>query len=622
MNSGTATIRCVNKKCKTINEIQNTFCHRCNTPILRNYLWIKGEFSQNYKVGDLIDDRFRLCYSKVVIDTKPDITIRTPEVIPEEIKPYLRLFSHRLHLPQIYGYLSFPEQAWLLEYESVPINNQGDLIYPRFFPGIESCLKKVSPLRQMNWLWQIVQLWQPLSQQKSLSSLFSFENIRVNGSIVKLIELELDQQTTPTLADLGDLFYSWLPLFDPLIENIIENITLSLQQNLFSNIDQVLNILDQSIYILGNNYYDRKFELITATDTGKKRKNNEDACYPEPNQLKKTTKELDTLAVICDGLGGQDGGEVASNLAIEIIHKSLQNSYKETLKKTLYSKNWTPLIDAEKIYHAISEANNKITHLNNNQKRRKLQRMGTTATISMAVAHEIYLANVGDSRIYWITPYSCHQVSIDDNIATKKVKKGDDLYRSISANRKSGTLLQALGMNFSSHLKIHIKRLILDEDSVFLLCSDGLSDYNRVEQYWRSEILPIIKQNKDLEQVMQSLMQIGLKKNGHDNITIALFSCQVEMLSQPRKEQELSWQYLNEIITDLPKPQFKNDNWFNSLWNTSFVHKTDNNKIRNIILILLTSSLLVSAVLFWHHKKSSPQQSHRQNLAKIQNLNN
>ena len=57
--------------------------------------------------------------------------------------------------------------------------------------------------------------------------------------------------------------------------------------------------------------------------------------------------------------------------------------------------------------------------------------MGTTATVALALAHEVYLAYVGDSRIYWITNKSCHQVSLDDDVATKKVKQGSEARRLI-----------------------------------------------------------------------------------------------------------------------------------------------------------------------------------------------
>ena len=611
MNQSTTKIRCVTKNCKNFNPIETKFCHQCSTPIVKKYLFIQGKLSKKYKVGELINNRFLLCYPQTVLDLKPDIILNTPEVIPEEIKVYLKLFAHRLHIPQVYGYLDFPEHAWLFEYESVPLNSEGKLIFPQFFPGIESCLSKVSALRQMNWLWQIVNLWTPLSQRKALSSFFIINNIRVDSSIVKLLKLQLDEDCTPTLQDLGNLWMDWLALFDPLVQDILKKIILSLQQNLFTNIDEVLQILDQIIYILGNNYYQRKYQVITATDTGKKKVNNEDACYPPVNKLKKVQRGCETLSVICDGLGGQDAGEVASSLAVKIINQTINDNYRYTDKKTLDKKHWTPLVDIENIYKAISEANNQITKLNNAEKRSKTKKMATTATMAMALAHELYLANVGDSRTYWITLNSCHQVSIDDDIATRTVKRGKELYRSISATPKGGILLQALGIEFSHKLKIHLKRLTLDEDSVFLLCSDGLSDLDRVEQYWYSEVRPLIQNKRNLEDVAKNLMDIGINKNGHDNISLALLFCEVKQRNKVERSEELSWKYLRTAIPNLPNPKEMKIQILSSTWMISL-----NTIIFTVILLVFGVSL---GLWCWNqHNSSDNKQS--SNIDRLLNL--
>ncbi|CCQ61106.1 hypothetical protein CWATWH0401_2966 [Crocosphaera watsonii WH 0401] len=65
----------------------------------------------------------------------------------------------------------------------------------------------------------------------------------------------------------------------------------------------------------------------------------------------------------------------------------------------------------------------------------------------------------------------------------------------------------------------------------FLLCSDGLSDYDRVEEYWNLKIAPILTQEKDLCQMGKELINIANNKNGHDNVTISLFYCQIKLSS-------------------------------------------------------------------------------------------
>jgi protein phosphatase len=159
--------------------------------------------------------------------------------------------------------------------------------------------------------------------------------------------------------------------------------------------------------------------------------------------------------------------------------------------------------------------------------------MGTTLVMAFAQAQEMYAAHVGDSRIYWITPHSCHQVTVDDDLASREVKLGYLLYRDAIQYPNAGALVQALGMSSATNLHPTVQRLIIDQDCVFLLCSDGLSDYDRVEQYWDSEILPLLRGEKNVTAVGESLLQLANQKNGHDNSTIALVYCRVVPKAEP-----------------------------------------------------------------------------------------
>ncbi|NEO26157.1 MAG: hypothetical protein F6K03_04490, partial [Kamptonema sp. SIO4C4] len=110
----------------------------------------------------------------------------------------------------------------------------------------------------------------------------------------------------------------------------------------------------------------------------------------------------------------------------------------------------------------------------------------------------------------------------------REVRLGYALYRDAVSFPSGGALVQALGMNPSSRLYPTIDRVMLDEDSVFLLCSDGLSDNDRVEQYWETEILPILTEGKKVDEAVDRLMAIANEKNGHDNITVALVHASVQ----------------------------------------------------------------------------------------------
>jgi len=99
---------------------------------------------------------------------------------------------------------------------------------------------------------------------------------------------------------------------------------------------------------------------------------------------------------------------------------------------------------------------------------------------------------------------------------------GYALYREALQYPSAGALVQALGMGASARLRPTINRAILDEDCVFLLCSDGLSDRDRVEQYWESEILPILAGKTTVATAGKRLVEIANTRNGHagDEVSI------------------------------------------------------------------------------------------------------
>lgn len=546
-------IHCINPQCNAVNPMNEGICEQCQTPMIRRYLWVMGEPDLSFDNGSVMGDRFYVVNENIVLDLKPGDMTFFPEDIPPDIVAYQRLFAQRLHIPQVYGAIAHENIIWLLEHQSIPLTPSGELLYPQIFPTLKNCWADASPLRQLNWLWQIVQLWYYFKKQKVLSSFLTKDNLRVDNGIIKIMELTPDHHYKPNFQDLGNFLEPLVVDTAEIIKEIVSHLVLSLQQRLITNSGEIIKILDQTLFILGNDYYQRKYHILTTTDPGKKRGKNEDACYPPSSELKENASGINTLTIICDGLGGQKGGEVASNLAITTLETELKQIYEKQLKDTLYSQNWTPLIDKEKILSALSKANDQITTINNEEERKDRDRMGTTVVLTMGLDHEIYLGHVGDSRIYLITKQGCHQLTVDDDLASREVRLGYSFYREISRNPQAGALIQALGTDYAKNIHPHIKRIIPDEDCILLLCSDGLSDFERVEQYWHQEILPILQGKISLQDSIDNLLQIALTKNGHDNVTIGLVHCQVYREDAP-KQKDLSWQMLASLLPNLPQP--------------------------------------------------------------------
>jgi protein phosphatase len=146
--------------------------------------------------------------------------------------------------------------------------------------------------------------------------------------------------------------------------------------------------------------------------------------------------------------------------------------------------------------------------------------------------HEAYVANVGDSRVYRITRSGCQQITLDDDLATREVRLGYSVYRDALSTPGCGSLFQALGMTSSTSLHPTVHRMVVDEECIFLLCSDGLSDHNRVEQFWQQDVLPVLEGKIDLATAANRLITTANTRNGHDNVTVGLIHCRVK---QPRE---------------------------------------------------------------------------------------
>jgi protein phosphatase len=234
------------------------------------------------------------------------------------------------------------------------------------------------------------------------------------------------------------------------------------------------------------------------------------------------------VAIVCDGIGGHEGGNVASNIAIDVIQQQVSQL------ASVPRDRIDPVVLLADLEKAAAAANDKIAVRNDSEGRQGRQRMGTTLVMALPIAHEMYITHVGDSRAYLITRFGCYQVTLDDDVASREVRLGYAVYRDAVMQGASGSLVQALGMGSSNSLHPTAQRFVLDEDCVFLLCSDGLSDFDRVEQYWETEVLPILTDGVDIAQAVNNLIEIANKQNGHDNVTIALVQYQIKF-TEPEK---------------------------------------------------------------------------------------
>jgi protein phosphatase len=256
---------------------------------------------------------------------------------------------------------------------------------------------------------------------------------------------------------------------------------------------------------------------------------------------------LENLMIICDGVGGQDGGEIASELTVNHLVQEIATRLPFSQESSPTPSQRLPYQQVlQELEQGINQVNDLLNNRNNQEQRTERGRMGTTLVMTLAEHQSLYIANVGDSRCYWITTNSCQQVTVDDDLACREVRLGYALYREVVQLPRSGALVQAMGMAASGSLYPALQRLLISDRSLFLLCSDGLSDCDRVEQYWQTELVPILTGEVDLFTGRDRLMALANEKNGHDNTTIGLLLCEVKA---PETLPTLSYQAVETQVS-------------------------------------------------------------------------
>ncbi|AFY68724.1 protein serine/threonine phosphatase [Thalassoporum mexicanum PCC 7367] len=497
-------------------------------PTSSHYLWAVGLDIEEFSAGTMFGDRYRVVDAQIVEDTQPYQFPEAPEELPIDAITYLKLSRLLLNLPRPYAVLQWEEAigtAQVILLENVPIDAQGELL-----PNLRSSWASATPLRQVNLLWQVLQLWQPLAQQNMCATLLEQDFLRVDGPWLRVLELKPDATATE-LTQLGDRWVEWL---DDLDKSKVDEDYYELLAEFFYDLGrgdlEISDAIDRIDAIANRIFEDVPLtvRIASATDVGLRRDHNEDACYPYPEQQNREAQPdilRDRLAIICDGLGGHEGGEVASAMAIATIERLLKTLLQQVEDE---SEPFSADSFMEQLVKIVQLVNDQIVALNDQQQRLAQQRMGTTLVMAVIprpygkFGSEVYIVGVGDSRVYWLDRHGCKQVTLDDDVATRDSVMGYNLYAYSSQRADGGALIQALGTRSSDLLIPRVQRLRIDDDFLLLLCSDGLSDFDRVEQLWKIHIQPALTENLSLSGTCKDLIEQSNKLNGHDNVTIAL----------------------------------------------------------------------------------------------------
>ena len=252
------------------------------------------------------------------------------------------------------------------------------------------------------------------------------------------------------------------------------------------------------------------------TNVGKVRSTNQDSFA-----IKSFSHDV-LVAVVCDGMGGVRGGNIASETAIEYFMKNFEDGDVADL-------NANPYIDATQamaaLAHAVYDANEAV--YNKAISSSELNGMGTTLVACLLIGTRLYVANVGDSRLYVDFGKKLTQVTEDHSYVQFLVDVGDITPEEAKTHPYRNRITRAIGIQPEIDCDLFTVELDKYPDAKVLLCSDGLC--GQVDNSVMHKIMKTVQSKKDdaqanLDHTVDMLIDEALESGGPDNITVILLS--------------------------------------------------------------------------------------------------
>lgn len=236
-------------------------------------------------------------------------------------------------------------------------------------------------------------------------------------------------------------------------------------------------------------------ESYALTDVGRVRAMNQDYIYSSPEPV----GTLPNLFLVADGMGGHKAGDYASRYMVE---------------------NLVVYLNKHRGNGVVGQLKNAIDEVNRGLYQESLSHeeffgMGCTLVAAVVEDDILYVANVGDSRLYLIHGNLIHQVTRDHSYVEEMVALGQMERGSAAYNRQKNIITRAMGINTS--VDTDFFEVNLEEGDYFLLCSDGLS--NMVED---QEICRIVSGEGTLREKASALIEEANRRGGNDNIAVVL----------------------------------------------------------------------------------------------------
>ena len=236
-------------------------------------------------------------------------------------------------------------------------------------------------------------------------------------------------------------------------------------------------------------------KIVAKTDIGLTRTSNQDsyAAGELPGSV--------AWAVVCDGMGGTNGGNLASSTAVKIISERISSSYRQGMSfSSIKNMFMSAIIAANVCVYDMSKENPELSG------------MGTTVVVAIVADERVYVAHAGDSRAYILTSGKLHQLTKDHSFVQEMVDSGKLTLDEARDDPRKNLITRALGV--SEELQIDFCEEDISENDVLLICTDGLTNYVQPD-----EIYELTDDGKFYE-FAERLVNRANNNGGGDNVTV------------------------------------------------------------------------------------------------------
>jgi PPM family protein phosphatase len=252
------------------------------------------------------------------------------------------------------------------------------------------------------------------------------------------------------------------------------------------------------------NHLEHAVRIARHTDTGQLRARNEDAIASDASI---------GLAVLADGMGGYNAGDVASQMAVLTITSELISGFNQAKQS---GKQVDSNTAANLMSNAVSAANKAIYQVANEQE--QCAGMGTTLVLSLFIDNKVVIGHIGDSRAYLLRNDQLLQLTNDHSLLQEQIDSGLLTPEQAKQATYKNFVTKALGVDAEADLEINTHAVEVGD--MYLLCSDGLTDM--VDDYEIETTL--IEHYHDLESLANALIRKANQRGGKDNISVILIS--------------------------------------------------------------------------------------------------